>query len=102
MSRAWRIGYMAGRIIAIPLMILVALGVAWAVGAVVRGITDNDESSKSATTASLRTARLLTGCSRTTPDGTGRSLRERHPAPPDPPVGLGVSDGAGLDRMVRL
>jgi cytoskeletal protein RodZ len=56
MSRAWRIGYMAGRIIVIPLMILVALGVAWAVGAVVRGITDNDESSKSATTAAPATA----------------------------------------------
>lgn len=56
MSGAERIGYTAGRIIAIPLMILIALGIAWAVGAVVRGITDNDESSKSAATAVPATA----------------------------------------------
>src|SRR5436309_1530955 len=38
MSRAERIGYIAGRIIAIPLMILVALGIAWGFGAIFRAV----------------------------------------------------------------
>ncbi len=43
-----------------------------------------------------------TQCSRTVPDGAGRRVPGRPPAPPDPPVDQGFSDGAGFGRMVRL
>ena len=45
---------------------------------------------------------LRTRCSRTVPDGAGRRLPERPPAPSVPPVEPRVSDGAGRVRTVTV
>jgi hypothetical protein len=45
---------------------------------------------------------LITRCSRAAPDGAGRRVPERPPAPPDLPAELGFPDGAGPAGTVTV